>query len=131
MYLLDTNVCIGLLKGIEPLAARLRQAAPREVVLCSVVLAELYWGARKSLRVDSNLAVLRRFTGSFKSLPFDDRAAEEYGLIRAGLERAGTPIGPNDLLIASIARSHDCVLATMNEREFLRVSGLRVEVWAR
>ncbi|MGI8538657.1 MAG: type II toxin-antitoxin system VapC family toxin, partial [Rubrobacteraceae bacterium] len=67
-----------------------------------------------------------RFFEPFGSLAFDDRAAEEYGVIRADLERAGTPIGPNDLLIASIARSRDLTLISMNRREFGRVAGLRL-----
>lgn len=88
--------------------------------------AELYYEARKSERVEHNLEILRRFFEPFVSLPFDDRAAEEYGLIRADLERAGTPIGPNDLLIAALARSRDLGLVSPNSREFGRVAGLRV-----
>ena len=62
-------------------------------------------------------------------MPFDDRCAEEYGLIRADLDHAGTPIGPNDLLIAATARAHDLVLVTHNTREFSRVSGLQIDDW--
>ncbi len=91
--------------------------------------AELYYGARKSERVEHNLGVLSRFFDPFPSLQFDDRAAEEYGLIRADLERAGTPIGPNDLLIAALARSRDLTLMSFNVREFERVIGLRVANW--
>ena len=89
--------------------------------------AELYYGARKSERVEHNLEILRRFFEPFVSLPFDDRAAEEYGIIRADLERAGMTIGPNDLLIAALARSRDLGLVSLNVREFGRVSGLRVD----
>jgi tRNA(fMet)-specific endonuclease VapC len=63
------------------------------------------------------------------SLAFDDRCAEEAGLIRLHLERSGRPIGPNDLLIAATARAHDLVLVTHNRREFERIPGLRVEDW--
>ncbi len=129
MLLLDTNVCIGILKGRTDLIRRLRSLAPDEIRVCAVVRAELYYGARKSERVEHNLAGLRRFLAPLESLPFDDRSAEEYGLIRADLERAGTPIGPNDLMIAAIARAHDGVLVTRNTREFARIVGLRMETW--
>jgi tRNA(fMet)-specific endonuclease VapC len=129
LRLLDTNLCIGILKDRVDLIARLRSFAPAEIRICAVVRAELFYGARKSERVEHNLAGLRRFLAPLDSLPFDDRAAEEYGLIRADLERAGTPIGPNDLLIAATARAHDCILVTRNTREFTRIVGLRVENW--
>ena len=69
------------------------------------------------------------FLGRYASLPFDDDAADVYAEIRAQLERAGTPVGANDLLIASIARSNDLVLVTHNISEFERIPGLRVEDW--
>ncbi len=129
MFLLDTNVCIGLLQGQAPLVSRLRQLRPREIAVCSVVVAELLYGARKNHKVAENLAVLRRFLAPLSSLPFDDRAAEDYGAIRADLERAGAPIGANDLMIASIARAHDCVLVSSDSRAFSRIVGLRWESW--
>lgn len=67
--------------------------------------------------------------GATASLPFDDQCAEEYGLLRDELDRAGTPIGPNDLLIAATARAHGVVLVTHNVREFSRVPELRTEDW--
>ncbi len=129
-YLLDTNACIGILNGTVPaLVTRLAQQDVRQVRLCAVVKAELLHGARKSARVGENLTLLARFFTPFASLPFDDRAADHYGQIRADLERAGTPIGAHDLLIAAIARAHDVTLITHNLREFTRVVGLRVEDW--
>jgi len=130
VFLLDTNVCIRILNGSSPpVAARLQAANPAEVRLSAVVKAELLYGARKSTRIDDNLRLLRRFFIPFVSLPFDDRCAEEAGLIRLDLERSGRPIGPNDLLIAASARAHDLVLVTHNRREFGRIPGLRVEDW--
>ena len=130
MFLLDTNVCIRILNGSSPpVAARLQATNPAEVRLSAVVKAELLYGARKSTRIDDNLRLLRRFFIPFVSLPFDDRCAEEAGLIRLDLERSGRPIGPNDLLIAASARAHDLVLVTHNRREFGRIPGLRVEDW--
>lgn len=128
-YLLDTDAAIALIKGSEEAVEWLRGKRPEDIALSSVTKAELNFGARKSERVDRNLSVLSRFFEPFSSLPFDDRAAGEYGVIRADLERAGTPIGPNDLLIASVARSRDLILVTRNTREFERVAGLRVTSW--
>lgn len=104
-------------------------APPGEVHLCAVVKAELLYGARKSARVDRNLQQLDAFFGMLPSLPFDDAATGHYGLVRAQLHRSGTAIGPNDLLIASIALANDMTLVTRNDSEFRRVVGLRVEVW--
>lgn len=130
MFLLDTNVCIRILNGSSPpVASRLQATNPADVRLCAVVKAELLYGARKSARVDLNLRLLQRFFAPLVSLPFDDRCADEAGLIRLDLERSGRPIGPNDLLIAATARAHDLVLVTGNTREFDRVPGLRVDDW--
>lgn len=130
MYLLDTNACIRLLNGSSPpLAHRLRATSRSEVRLSAVVKGELLYGARRSARLPENLRLLRRFFATLISLPFDDRCAEEYGLIRSDLDHAGTPIGPNDLLIAATARAHDLVLVTHNTREFSRVTGLQIEDW--
>lgn len=126
-YLLDTDAAIALINGREYAVGWLRERRPDEVSLSSVSKAELYYGARKSQRVEHNLSVLSRFFEPFRSFLFDDRASEEYGLIRADLERAGTLIGPNDLLIAAIARSRDLTLVSLNYREFSRVVGLRLQ----
>lgn len=125
-FLLDTDAGIALIKGKPQAVAWLRRRAPAEVVMSGVSKAELYYGARKSAQVEHNLGVLHRFFEPFRSLAFDDRAAEEYGIIRADLERTGTPIGPNDLLIAALARSRDLTLVSLKRREFGRVAGLRL-----
>ena len=125
-FLLDTDAVIALIKGSPQAVAWLRRRAPAEVSLSGITKAELYYEARKSQRVEQNLQVLHRFFEPFRSLAFDDRAAEEYGIIRADLERAGTPIGPNDLLIAALARSRDLTLVSLNRGEFGRVAGLRL-----
>lgn len=130
MYLLDTNVCIQILNGSSrSVVQRLAQQSPSEIFLCSIVKAELLYGARHSQRVSENLSLLEIFFAPFDSLPFDDRCAEHYGQIRSELAQMGCPIGPNDLLIAAIARSHNLTLVTHNYREFDRVSNLQVEDW--
>lgn len=98
-------------------------------MLCSVVVAELLYGAHRSARKAQTLTEVRRFCGQFQSLVFDDMAAERYGELRAHLDAAGTPIGPNDLMIASIALAHALTLVTHNTNEFIRVSGLNLEDW--
>ena len=127
IYLLDTNSCIEQLRGRSSSAfdARLANVKPGDVVLCSVVIAELLYGAARSAQRVRNLAQVRLFCSKFKSLAFDDVAAEEYGPIRD----IGLPIGPNDLLIAPIARAHGLTLVTQNTAEFSRVPGLNVEDW--
>lgn len=130
MYLLDANICIGLLKGKDShLISRFSEKPPTDFVLCSVVKAELLYGARYSERISDNLALLENFFSQFESFAFDDKAAEFYGINRAILTKAGTPIGANDLLIASIALANALTVLTRNHKEFLRVPGLSVETW--
>lgn len=129
-YLLDTNICIALLKNTEPsLIEKMKEQQPSDFALCSIVKGELLYGARKSQAVEKNLLLLTRFFKQFPSLTFDDRAAEYYGMNRTILAKAGSPIGDADLLISSIALAHDLTVISRNEREFLRVPSLRLEVW--
>lgn len=130
MYLLDSNVCIHLLNNRHStIEQHFRCLSPAEIALCSIVKAELLFGARHSKKVEANLQLLNHFFAPLSSLPFDDRCAEEYGLIRADLTAQGKIIGPNDLLIAAIARANDAVLVTHNTKEFARITGLRLEDW--
>lgn len=128
-YLLDTNAWIHYLKhAASPVAARLRRTPAHEVVVCSVVWAELLHGARKYEKRDERLARIERTLRPYRSLPFDDAAARRYAEIRNVLETRGQIIGPNDLLIAAIAVTHGLTLVT-NNREFSRVPGLSIEDW--
>ncbi len=130
MYLLDTNACIAVLNGSSPsLVAQLKQHNPVDIHLCSVVKAELIYGAYHSSRPAENLRLLDRFFGPFISLPFDDTCCDVYGRMRNDLARFGTPIGPNDLLIAATALANDLTLVTANLKEFGRVVGLSIENW--
>lgn len=129
-WLLDTNVCVAFLNGGDTnVRDHLLALSPSDVFLCSVVKAELLYGARKSARVDENLARLSAFFAAMESLPFDDAAAEHYGLLRAQLESVGTPIGANDMMIAATALAARVTLVTRNQREFARVAGLAMESW--
>ena len=89
----------------------------------------MIYGAHRSNRTAENLRTLDRFFAPLYSFSFDEPCAQTYGQIRADLERSGTPIRPNDLLIATIAIANDKVLVTANTREFGRVFGLKLENW--
>ncbi|MCC6332891.1 MAG: type II toxin-antitoxin system VapC family toxin [Myxococcales bacterium] len=128
-YLVDTDVCIAWLKGDRRVREAWLDTQPEDVGLSSVVRAELLFGARNSQQVAGNLHRLEVFFAALQSLPFDDRAAEQYGLLRAQLTAAGRPIGPNDLMIAAAALAQDLTLVSRNDREFSRVPGLRLERW--
>ncbi len=130
MWLPDTNVWIAYLNPKPSTVKQAMRAHPAsDVYLCDVVKAELYFGAFKSQRMEANLAVLDELFQHFSSLPFDGAAARAFGQIRAELQRAGTPIGPYDLQIASIALVHHLTLVTHNTDEFKRVRKLRFEDW--
>ncbi|MGH8608499.1 MAG: type II toxin-antitoxin system VapC family toxin [Gammaproteobacteria bacterium] len=110
-YLLDTNAWIRYLNPADsPVKYRVSAARPRDIVLCSVVNAELYFGAYRSSRREANLSLLNTLFLQFVSIPFDDRSARVFGEIRAALLGQGTPIGPYDLQIAAIALAHQMTL---------------------
>lgn len=129
-YLLDTNIvayCINK-KPIEVLT-RLHQVPWSEICLSTIVIAELWHGVAKSQHIEKNRAALKNFLEPFQIVNFDTRAAEFYGLVRADLERQGSIIGSNDLLISAHALSLNLTLVTNNVREFERVGGLKIENW--
>jgi tRNA(fMet)-specific endonuclease VapC len=132
-HLLDTNSFINYLRRgpASNVTAKLISAPPGSVYLCSVVLAELFYGAMHSgaAHQATNLALIANLRQHFVSLPFDDRAAEECGRVRAHLAALGTPIGPNDLMIAAIALANQMTLVSHNTTEFSRVPGLTLEDW--
>ncbi len=130
MWLLDTNAWIAFLNpGESPVKARIGQEAPGSIWLCDIVKAELYYGAFKSQRRESNLALLDELFSLFASLGFDGEAARHFGRVRAELARKGKPIGPYDMQIAAIALAHGLTLVTHNTSEFGRIDGLRLEDW--
>ena len=129
-YLWDSSACIQHLRGRDQrLTQRLAASAAGDVVICSIVRAELRYGAQKHPRAQAEFVRLDRFLTALESLPFDDRAADHAAQIRHALGMRGTPIGPNDLLIAAIARANTLTLVTGNAREFALVPELLVEDW--
>ena len=128
--LLDTNVCIHVIRRRpQAVLRRFEDYGIGEVGVSSVTVAELRYGAEKSARPEQNFEALGRFLLPLEILAFGGEAAAVYGRIRAALERAGTPIGPLDTLIAAHAVSVSVTLVTNNTREFGRVPGLEVEDW--
>lgn len=131
-YLLDTNVCVDYLSGRYPaLVAQVQSSAPDDLRLSSVVVGELRYGADRSAQPKANHSRIDSFVAEIECLDFDLQAAAIYGRVRAGLEAAGKPIGPNDMLIAAHALSRRLVLVTDNVGAFRRVKGLEVENWRR
>ena len=129
MILLDTNSCIHVINARPPaVLARFRQYRMGEIGVCSVVAAELAYGAAKS-GSERNRRALEMFLAPLTILSFDERALWVYGDLRAELERQGTPIGALDTMIAAHALSRQCTLVTNNTREFARVPGLALENW--
>lgn len=128
-YLLDTNIVIYVIKRRPPEALATFNMHASRMAISAVTLAELLHGAEKSSRPAANLEVVEDFASRLEVLPYTAKAAQHYGQIRAALERAGLPIGVNDLHIAAHARSEGLVLVTNNVSEFARVPGLMVENW--
>lgn len=129
MYLLDSNVCIALMRGNENVAARFARQQLAQLSIASVVKAELLFGALKSQCVERNLLITRQFMAQLVSLPFDDACADCYAKLRLELASAGQLIGANDMLIAATALAHGKILVTHNSREFSRIAGLLLEDW--
>jgi tRNA(fMet)-specific endonuclease VapC len=129
-YLLDTNVCVVYLRGKNPLVrTRFASHPPADLCVCSVVVAELCYGAAHSSSPASEQAKVDGFLSAYRSLPFDDTPARRYGVLRAGLATAGTLIADLDLAIASIALEHGLAVVTHNIGDFSRIPGLVLEDW--
>lgn len=128
-YLLDTNLCIRVLRDRPPSLRARFSAEADSLCISTIVLTELLHGAAKSARPAHHRAEVERFAARLEVLPFDDAAADHAADIRAALERRGQAIGGYDVLIAGHARSRGLTVVTGNLAEFGRVNGLRCEDW--
>lgn len=128
-YLLDTNIVIYVIKRrpLEMMGVFNENAG--RMAMSAITLSELFHGAEKSAKVAQNLAVVEEFASLLEVLPYSAKASQHYGAIRSALEKAGRPIGVNDLHIAAHARSEGLTLVTNNLDEFERVPGLLTENW--
>lgn len=131
-YMLDTNICIYVIKHKPPEAIKnFLKHDPDDMCISSITYCELMHGVEKSQAKERNRLAVTLFLSAISILSFDSHAAEEYGKIRADLERKGTPIGPMDMLIAGHARSEGLILVTNNTREFFRVEDIEIEDWTK
>lgn len=129
-YLLDTNICIYIIKKKpETVLKRFVRLKPESVAISSITIAELNYGIAKSSKQSENTIALEQFLQPLIQIEFSKNDAHSYGKIRAELERKGKMIGAMDLLIASQALSRNLILVTNNEKEFNRINDLQVENW--
>jgi len=129
-YLLDTNICIYLIKQRpKEVFERFAQVSPKDVAISVITLFELQYGVEKSRYKEQSEKALAKFLLPLNIINLDRPSAVEAASIRAQLEQEGIPIGAYDLLIAGLARSRDMTLVTNNTREFERITGLKLENW--
>ena len=129
-YFLDTNICIYFLKNTYPdIRKNLQNNKPAEIKIASVVKAELLFGAMKSQKPKANKQKIESFLSPFKVVPFGDAETEAYATLRTRMEKSGTPIGANDMLIAATVIANNGTLITHNVKEFKRIRGLKIQDW--
>lgn len=130
IYMLDTNICIyAINKDHEEIRRKLVEHLDEGICISAITFAELEHGVYKSAKVEKNADNLARFTRIIPVVPFDEHCAAEYGKICAYLQKAGTPIGTMDMLIAAHAKSMGASVITNNMREFKRIPDLKLENW--
>lgn len=131
-YLLDTNILIYIIKNKPTdVIRRFLAHAPEEIGISTITLAELEFGISNSQNPERNRQALEKILRPLQILHFDEKAAFAYGQIRHSLEKAGTPIGSLDYLIAAQALAIEATLVTNNEKEFRRIKPLRIENWVK
>jgi tRNA(fMet)-specific endonuclease VapC len=129
-YLLDTNICIYIIKKKpESVIKIFSKIKLGDVAISAITIAELYFGLAKSSKPNENTIALQEFLQPLVTLDFNSDDAVVYGRIRAELEANGQMIGAMDLLIAAIALSRELILVTNNEKEFSRIKDLKLENW--
>jgi len=128
-YLLDTNMCIFLMKGNADVLNHYIVKKECGLTISSITVAELYYGVFNSAYVEKNGTNLANFLIGLNVIDFDSGAAIEYGKICTTLRKRGTPIGQMDMLIAAQAKAYNLTLVTTNINEFNRIEGLLLEDW--
>ena len=128
-YLLDTDTCVDLLRGVRPVLEKLEALTPDDCGISAITSFELFAGAARARNPRLETEKVQKLFDVVEELPFDADAGRRAGALRAKLEDAGTPIGPYDLLIAAHALALDLLLVTANTAEFGRVAGLRLKNW--
>ncbi|OUL31568.1 type II toxin-antitoxin system VapC family toxin [Nostoc sp. 106C] len=128
-YLLDTDTCIYWIKDINSVRTKIRQIGWEQIYICSITVAELYFGAYNSQRVVENLARAEDFIQNLPVVPLTTPALKKFGELKAELRRLGQPITEFDLLIASVALTGNYILVTNNTRHYSRITRLQLENW--
>lgn len=129
-YMLDTNICSYVLRSRPPsVKARFEKTGPGALAVSTVVLAELLYGAARHPKAVAIRREIADLVSRLTVIPWDEAAAAHYGALRAALEKAGTPLGAMDMMIAAHARSLGATLVSNDVRRFDRVEGLRVANW--
>ena len=130
-YLLDTNMCIFIIRKKPAMVLQRLSAEPLGAVgVSTITVAELSYGVQKSQAILPNQQELEHFLLPLVLVDFDLHAAATYGVVRADLERKGTPIGAMDMLIGAHALTMDVTLVTNNTKELQRIPQLRLEDWS-
>lgn len=129
MYLLDTGTIIYNLKGNDAITRNLQYHFEDPMKICVITLMELYFGAYKSEKVTGNLAKIRTIENFFDIISTGKECAEIFGMLKASLEKSGTPLDDFDLIIASCALSQNLILVTNNIKHFSRIEGLKLSNW--
>ncbi|MCC5603721.1 type II toxin-antitoxin system VapC family toxin [Nostoc favosum] len=129
IYLLDTDTCIYWIKDINSVTNKIREIGWEQICICSITVAELYFGAYNSQRVAENLTRAEDFIQNLPVVPLTDPALRKYGELKAELRRIGQTIAEFDLLIASVAVAENYTLVTNNIRHYSRISNLQLENW--
>ena len=129
MYILDTNTLIYFFKGIGNVADNLLAVSPKDIGIPAVVLYELEYGISKSTSPQKRTKQLEELCALVEVLVFGSEEAKTSAIIRASLEKKGTPIGPYDVMIAGTVLSKQGILVTNNTKEFRRVPKLQVIDW--
>ena len=129
-YLLNTNICIYLIKKQYPeILSKLLRVGFDKIAISTITLAELEYGVANSKRMFEVQTALFEFILPFEILDFNYNAASCYGKIRKELKDKGQPISDMDMLKASVAMANELIMVTNNEKEFRRISGLKIENW--
>jgi len=129
IYLLDTNIIIYALKGSPVVQDHLKDHYQDPLAISVITLMELYYGAYKSEKVESNLGKIKVLEKSLEIISLGEEVVEIFGLIKSKLEKKGTPLDDFDLIIAATALSHNSILVTNNVKHFRRIDGLKIENW--
>jgi predicted nucleic acid-binding protein len=131
VYLLDTDIVIYSLKGHAAVKKNLERHLHAPLKISIVTLMELYYGAYKSQKVASNLGKVKHLEAALEVIPLGIETAEVFAMLKAALEKPGTPLDDFDLILAACALSHDLTLVTNNVKHFKRIEGLKLANWAR